>query len=77
MGAFSNLTLEAVVKGLESVGTPPIIIQWYTDYLYHRTATATVKGFTLVFLLMQGMPQGGVLSFLLWNLAFDAFLNLF
>ena len=76
-GAFDNLELEAAVTGLRRAGTHNVITEWYADYLYHRTAAANIKGQELRMDLVRGTPQGGVLSPVIWNLAFEEFIQLY
>jgi retron-type reverse transcriptase len=59
-------------KGIDSS-----IIKWYNHYLRNRAVTVSYKGITTERRLTLGTPQGGVLSPLMWNLAFESFLDLF
>ena len=56
---------------------PDQLIEWYRSYLDRQQVKATYKGVTLERAITKGTPQGGVLSPLAWNLAFDSFLDLF
>ena len=76
-GAFDNLPISAAVKGMELHNFPPLITGWYAHYLGGRIATTEVKGQTARRGLTRGTPQGGVLSPLIWNTAFDSLLDLF
>ena len=76
-GAFDNLQPKAAVKGMQDHGFPQNIIDWYSKYLSNRTCSTTIGTTTEERYLTQGTPQGGVLSPLLWNLAFDQFLSLY
>ena len=76
-GAFDNLSFQAAIQGLERAGVDPLIVAWYSQYLRNRTAWADLKGCSLLVHLVKGTPQGGVLSPIIWNLAFESFLNLF
>ena len=76
-GAFDNLSFQAAISGMERAGVDPLIIAWYSHYLRNRTAWADLKGCSLLVCLVQGTPQGGVLSPIIWNLAFESFLTLF
>ena len=55
----------------------PEIRAWYSHYLKNRTVTADVKGTRSIKRIKKGTPQGGVLSPLVWNLAFDDLLSQF
>jgi len=76
-GAFDNLSLAAAIEGMRSHNFPPKIVGWFGHYLTNRKATASVKGVTSSRTLTKGTPQGGVLSPVIWNTAFDSFLKLF
>ena len=76
-GAFDNLPTPAAIKGMRNHHISPLIVDWYSQYLRNRIATAEVKGQSVTRHLTRGTPQGGVLSPLVWNLSFDSLLNLF
>jgi ribonuclease HI len=76
-GAFDNLNTEAALKAMETHGIPPNIRTWYGTYLRQRTSMIELGHETHQRLLTKGTPQGGVLSPVLWNLAFDSLLSLF
>ena len=58
-------------------GVDKDIANWYKDYLTDRHAHIVVKDTKTTRRLTVGCPQGGVLSTILWNLAFDDMLKLF
>ncbi len=76
-GAFDNVTLAGAKKAMEDHHWPEDIAGWYGHYLHHRVGTAEVNGQTIFRRLHKGTPQGGILSPLLWNLIFDAFLHMY
>ena len=76
-GAFDNLDLDKAVQGMEKHSFPTPVVQWYAHYLRGRTVEADVKGVKATRRLTRGTPQGGVLSPMVWNLAFDSLLDLF
>ena len=76
-GAFDNLNPTAVIEGLALKGIPPDLLAWFEQYLNGRTVTVTLKGVSVTRMLTKGTPQGGVLSPLLWNIAFEQLLALF
>ena len=76
-GAFDNVKLSTAKSAMERALIPPRIREWYQDYLFHRTATAEFRGRKVTAILKKGIPQGGVLSPIIWNISFDDFLNLF
>ena len=75
-GAFDNLLPEGVIKSLRSRNTPPHILLWLQNYLLAREVTIDFKGVQTSRQLVRGTPQGGVLSPVLWNLAFDEILSI-
>lgn len=76
-GAFDNLDIDAAVRGMTKKKLPPFMVSWYAHYLRRRTVTTTIKSITRQRYLTRGTPQGGVLSPLVWNIAFDELLDLF
>ena len=76
-GAFDNLDPAAVINGLQKKGVPCTMLEWFNSYLRGRTVTVSLKGVSGTRMLTRGTPQGGVLSPLLWNVAFDGLLQLF
>ncbi len=76
-GAFDNLDMAAAVKSMKSHGLDKSIIQWYEHYLKNRMSSVEYGEKTSHRALTKGTPQGGVLSPILWNLAFDSLLQKF
>ncbi len=76
-GAFDNLDTAAAVKSMRSHGLDKNIIQWYEHYLKNRMSSVEYGEKTSHRALTKGTPQGGVLSPILWNLAFDSLLQKF
>ena len=74
-GAFDNLTTSAAVQGLADKNVDSKIIKWYKYYLENRSIVAEINGIQVRRRLTRGTPQGGVLSPLIWNLAFDRLLQ--
>ena len=75
-GAFDNLLPEAAILGMKNKGISQLITNWYGNYLTKRTITLEKDGIRMIRSLRRGTPQGGVLSPLVWNLAFDDLLDL-
>ena len=75
-GAFDNLLPTGVVKSLEKRQVPEKLVQWFHRYLLTRDVRVEHKGVEISRRLVRGTPQGGVLSPVLWNLAFDEILEL-
>ncbi len=76
-GAFDNLDPASAIKGMKQKGFPSKILNWYRQYLLNRTIVTVIKGYSATRILTRGVPQGGVLSPLIWNIVFDTFLNIF
>ncbi len=76
-GAFDNVSIDAVIKGMKNKNLPNIFINWYSSYLSYRTVTVDHEGTRVKRFLTRGTPQGGVLSFLAWNLTFESLLQTF
>ena len=62
---------------MEKKGIDKDIISWYNSYLCNIIATIEVKGRKTHRQIKIGCPQGGVLSVLLWLIAFVELLNSF
>ncbi len=76
-GAFDNLSVNAAIRGMRRKGIDETLIGWFGQFLKNRTITTTVKGITIVRQLTRGTPQGGVLSPIIWDIAFDELLEIF
>ena len=75
--AFDKLNPTKAAEALLKKGVPKSIVLWYKNYLTHRILTVEIKGTKVRKSTSVGCPQGGVLSTILWNIAFDNLLNLF
>ena len=75
--AFDRLNPAKAVDALIAKGVNKDIALWYKDYLTNRHAYIEIKGVKTIRQIQIGCPQGGVLSTLLWNIAFDDMLSLF
>ena len=75
-GAFDNLLPVGVIDSLRKRNTPEHLLQWFQNYLVSRYVTVDYKGVKTTRRLVKGTPQGGVLSPVLWNLAFDEVLSM-
>ena len=76
-GAFDNLSTDAAVHAMKNHKLPAKIIKWFEFYLRNRSSSITLSGTGKTKRLVKGTPQGGVLSPILWNLAFDELLKMF
>ena len=75
--AFDKLNLAKAVQALIDKGVPRNIALWYKNYLTSRYLHLEVKGIEISREVSIGCPQGGVLSTLLWNIAFYDLLKIF
>ena len=75
--AFDKLDPWKATTALIKQGVDTNIALWYRDYLTDRHVYLHIKGSKTARRIVTGCPQGGVLSTILWNLAFDDMLNLF
>ena len=76
-GAFNNVSMSSAIEAMTDHEFPLKIIRWAKQYLDNRYSTCEMLGVTNKRKLVKGIPQGGVLSPLIWNLVFDSFLGLF
>ena len=75
--AFDRLDAEKATQALRRRGIDSFLVDWYGDYLRHRYAIIELKGVKRLLQINTGCPQGGVLSTLLWSVAFDDLLRKF
>lgn len=69
-GAFDNIKHSAVLRGLKTIGIGGRCYAWIADYLHNRTIyMRTNEGDTSRHTVIKGVPQGGVLSPVLFNIA--------
>jgi ribonuclease HI len=75
-GAFDNITIEAIKKGMQKHKIPTNIQNWYLNYLTSRSCHLTIADITIIRYLIKGTAQGGILSPLIFNFSMDDFLQL-
>jgi len=76
-GAFDNVRPESIIQGMKDKGIGKHLIDWYDFFLRNRRMEVEHQGVNIEKYLTLGTPQGGVLSPVMWNLAFDSLLHLF
>ena len=76
-GAFDNLSTSSMIQGMEKKNFDADIIEWYKYFLNNRHICVSYKGIEIQKKLTKGTPQGGCLSPLIWNVAFDSLLDIF
>ena len=75
-GAFNKLQFEVVKRAALRHGLQPTVICWLLSLLRCRLLTISINEANVKALAIQGCPQGGVLSPLMWSMAVDDLLNL-
>ena len=65
------------IQSMLNRGFDDDMVNWYKYYLGNRICSVTIRGITRRRLLMRGVPQGGILSPLAWNIAIDELLSCF
>ena len=76
-GAFDNVMPESIIQGMLDKGATNELTNWYSHYLRNRRMTIDYKGTKVERQIIKGTPQGGVLSPVMWNLAFESLLQIF
>lgn len=75
-GAYDNVTHEAILSALEEVGVGGRTFRWIRSYLSMRSFfVSTEDGRTSLHYSCRGVPQGGVLSPVLFNITLIALLQ--
>ena len=77
VGAFDNISHDAVSRSLDERHIPPSIKTWYLNYLKNRVLFSDLHGESVKRLIKRGVPQGGCLSPLAYNLATEDMLKKF
>ena len=76
-GAFDNVSVDALIKAMQDKNFPEVFINWYRSYLKYKTVTINHEGMKVKRFLTCITPQGGVLSPLAWNIAFESLSQIF
>ena len=74
--AIDNILINKIIEQLEAKNIPQWMVQWYQFALTNREIKLTTNGEETKRKLKRGTRQGGILSPLAFNLAFDPLLNL-
>jgi hypothetical protein len=74
-GAFDHIIFDSAERVMRRRGFDPGIIAWYIRFLKTRICTVRIKGVIIRRFLRRGVPQGGILSPLIWNIIFDELLE--
>lgn len=75
-GAFDNVPYQELIAILHEKGTTPEVVTWYDRLLTSRItfAAGDKTGHKHIVQHTRGVPQGGILSPLMWNIFFDPLL---
>jgi hypothetical protein len=74
IGAFNNVTHQAIIKAMKDNHFPPEIINWYGNYTQSRSCTLNIGGKEYIRFLQDGTSQGGILSPIIFNLVINILL---
>ena len=67
--AYDSVNHQILLQKLEKAGIRGFLLQWFKSYLSNRTHCTKVNGFTSDDLTLKlGLPQGAILSSLLYNI---------
>ena len=66
--AFNNVSVNGMLKALRDIGAEKELMQWIEHMLKNRKVYADINGEFVWKLIKRGIPQGGILSVILWNL---------
>ena len=73
--AFNNAPVESLIQALYEMGTNRILVEWIRKVLENRRIRMEMAGVTVEGKTEIGVPQGGILSPILWNLIMNKLLN--
>lgn len=76
-GAFDNAQFGSIEHGLVDKEVNSTFIKWYSQFLRNRTMIAELKGVILKRRPTTGLPQGSILSPVMWNIVVDKILSRF
>jgi ribonuclease HI len=74
IGAFNNVTHQAIIKAMNTANFPKEIIMWYGNYTQCRSCEITIGSKTFKCFLKDGTSQGGILSPIIFNLVINILL---
>ena len=76
-GAFDNVSYTSLHRGLTKRGVNSTAVAWYFNLLTERTTFAEnpSSGHRTYIQHHRGVPQGGILSPTMWNIAFDEYIT--
>ncbi len=74
-GAFDNIKIDYALGEMKAKGIEKEICQWYEHYLLNRNSTIEIDSYKNKFGIDRGLPQGGNLSPVVYNIAIDRHLK--
>jgi hypothetical protein len=74
IGAFNNVTHQAIIKAMKTAGFPQEIISWYGNYTQCRSCELVIGSRIYKRFLKDGTSQGGILSPIIFNLVINILL---
>jgi ribonuclease HI len=74
IGAFNNVTHQAIIKAMKEAKFPPEIVNWYGNYTQGRSCEIKLGLKTFKRFLKDGTSQGGILSPIIFNLVINILL---
>ena len=69
--AFDSISPEHIRKCLLNHRAPPLLVDWYYDYITKRNVTIELQDSKIEASIGVGFPQGGVASARFWLIAFN------
>ena len=75
-GAFDSVWAPLLIKRLDDLNCPPLLINWIQNYLTDRTQSFNSSSLSVSVQVSKSTPQGGSLSPFLWNLLIDPLLRI-
>ena len=74
--AFDKVSRKAILKEAKRLGFPPRFLAWIKAFLSHRRAKVSLEGiFSDYFTQEEGVPQGSILSPLLFSIALNVLIR--
>ena len=74
-GAFDNIKIDFALTEMRLKGVDEDICKWYEKYLLNRNSAIELNGYQERFGINRGLPQGGNLSPIVYNMSIDRHLN--
>jgi ribonuclease HI len=74
IGAFNNVTHQAIIKAMKTANFPAEITAWYGNYTQCRSCEISIGPKTYKRFLKDGTSQGGILSPIIFNLVINILL---